>query len=114
MDMNEMDLAKLIAPHGTISTIKMIRDRATKKLKGYAFVEMATEADAEQAIEALHNTEMGDRVLTLKVVEETEAAPTRRPAFKSRPTQQRSTTTSYNRVNTYSDPNKKKRPRRSS
>jgi len=114
LDMNEMDLAKLIAPHGTISTIKMIRDRATKKLKGYAFVEMATEADAEQAIEALHNTEMGDRVLTLKVVEETEAAPTRRPAFKSRPTQQRSTTTSYNRVNTYSDPNKKKRPRRSS
>lgn len=114
MDMNEMDLAKLIAPHGTISTIKMIRDRATKKLKGYAFVEMATQTDAEQAIEALNNTEMGDRVLTLKVVEETEAAPARRPAFKSRPTQQRSSGTSYNRVNTYSDPNKKKRPRRSS
>lgn len=112
MDMNEMDLAKLIAPHGTISTIKMIRDRATKKLKGYAFVEMATQEDADQAIEALHNTEMGDRVLTLKVVEDVPAEPARRPAFKSRPTQQRPT--SYNRVSSYSDPNKKKRPRRSS
>jgi RNA recognition motif-containing protein len=128
LDINEMDLAKLIAPHGTISTIKMIRDRATKKLKGYAFVEMATQTDAEQVIEALHNAELKDRVLTVKIVEETEqtSAPARRPFQGGRPGQQRSSSSygrpdsnygrsdsSYGRSDSNYDPNKKKRPRRS-
>jgi|GEM_PF-444936 len=136
LDINEMDLAKLIAPHGTISTIKMIRDRATKKLKGYAFVEMATQTDADQVIEALHNAELKDRVLTVKIVEETEqtSPPPRRPSFQGgRPGQQRSSSSygrsgsnysrpdsnygrsdsSYGRSDSNDDPNKKKRPRRS-
>lgn len=74
LDMTELNLAKLISPHGHIATIKLVRDKQTKKGKGYAFVEMANEQGAQQVIEALNNAEMADRILTVKIAEEKPAA----------------------------------------
>ena len=42
LDMDEMGLAQLIAPHGNIEVMKIVRDKKTRIAKGYAFVEMAT------------------------------------------------------------------------
>jgi RNA recognition motif-containing protein len=67
LDTTEMDLAQLISPHATVCTIQIIRDKMTKKLKGYAFVEVASREDADQAMDALNGTPMGDRELTLNI-----------------------------------------------
>jgi RNA recognition motif-containing protein len=75
LEMTEMELAMLIAPHGNIGTIKIVRDRQTKKCKGYAFVEVLTEEDAVKVAAALDGEEMQDRVLTVKVSGEAPAKP---------------------------------------
>ncbi len=70
LETDEMALAKLIAPHGDIATIRIVRDRQTRICKGYAFVEMATLTGAENAIIALDGVPMLDRELTVKINEE--------------------------------------------
>lgn len=80
LEITEMELAQLIAPHGDIATIKIVRDRQTKKCKGYAFIEMATLTDAENAVIALDGAQLQDRELTVKISEEKPVAP--KPAFK--------------------------------
>jgi RNA recognition motif-containing protein len=80
LEITEMELAQLIAPHGDIATIKIVRDRQTKKCKGYAFVEMATLTDAENAAIALDGAQLQDRELTVKISEDKPVAP--KPAFK--------------------------------
>lgn len=42
LEITELELAQLIAAHGDISTIKIVRDRKTRICKGYAFTEMQT------------------------------------------------------------------------
>jgi RNA recognition motif-containing protein len=73
LEITEMELAMLIAPHGNIGTIKIVRDRQTKRCKGYAFVEVLTEEDAVKVAAALDGEEMQDRVLTVKVSEDAPA-----------------------------------------
>lgn len=70
LDITEIELAKLIAPHGDIATLKIVRDKKTRICKGYAFVEMETKAGAEQVCEALNGTPMLDRELTVKISED--------------------------------------------
>jgi len=61
LDMDEMGLAQLIAPHGNFDVMKIVRDKRTSLAKGYAFVEMASEADAVAVMAALDGEAMGDR-----------------------------------------------------
>jgi len=82
LDITEIELAKLIAPHGDIATIKIVRDKKTRICKGYAFVEMETEEGAEQASEALNGSVMQERELTVKI-SETPPAPPQRPKFNA-------------------------------
>ncbi|UEG51463.1 RNA-binding protein [Mucilaginibacter daejeonensis] len=112
LGIDEMALAKLIAPHGDIATIKLVRDRQTRICKGYAFVEMASLTDAENAIIALDGVVMQDRELTVKINEDKSESV--RPRF-NKPSGQYSKT-SYNRSNesrdTLTDDTRAKRPRR--
>ena len=100
LDMDEMQLAQLVAPHGNISTLKIVRDKATKKCKGYAFMEMETEEDAVNTMAALDGEMLGDRELSVRLAEDKTAA----PAAPAR----------YERVARQPDALKKKRPRRPS
>lgn len=75
LEITELELAKLIALHGDIVTIKIVRDKKTRICKGYAFIEMASQADAENAVIALDGLEMHDRKLTVKISEEKAIAP---------------------------------------
>src|SRR6187402_3343225 len=72
---DELTIVQLFAPFGDVSTIKIVRDRATGICKGYAFVEMLELGAAQNAAEALNGTEMGDRELKVNLVEEKQAAP---------------------------------------
>ena len=70
LDTEEIELAKSFAPHGDISTIKIIRDKKTKLCKGYAFIEMNDRAGAEAAVEALNGTMLDGKELTVNINEE--------------------------------------------
>ena len=107
LEIEEIELAKLFAPHGDISTIKIVRDKKTKLCKGYAFIEMNDRAGAEAAAEALNGTMQDGKQLTVKINEEPagdssllsgSTAPQRPPV--------------YQKVLRPSNEVKKKRPRR--
>ncbi len=64
-DVSDSDLEALLAPHGTVLSAQVISDRTTGRSKGFGFVEMESEAEAQAAIEALNGTDNGGRSLTV-------------------------------------------------
>jgi RNA recognition motif-containing protein len=83
LEMKELQLAELFAPHGDVQTIKIVRDRKTGKCKGYAFIEMAGEEGAHNAVAALHDMPMEDRKLTVKYADEAPATSTQSRLLRS-------------------------------
>jgi len=63
-DTTENDLRELFAPHGEVLSVAVVEDRETGRSRGFAFVEMETDA-ANAAINALSGTMLGDRSLTI-------------------------------------------------
>lgn len=61
----ESDLEQLFAQAGAVETVRVMRDQATGRARGFAFVEMASEADAENAVNTLHDRDFGGRNLTV-------------------------------------------------
>jgi cold-inducible RNA-binding protein len=57
----EGTLRKLFAEYGQVESVNMITDRETGRPKGFAFVEMKTEQEAEAAISALNGKSVDDR-----------------------------------------------------
>ena len=64
-DTNEDDLTALFAKAGNVSSVNVMRDRETGRARGFAFVEMATDQDAQNAINTLHEKSFGGRTLTV-------------------------------------------------
>ena len=62
---NETDLQALFAEAGTVESVNVMRDRDTGRARGFAFVEMATEKDAQNAITQLNERPFGGRTLTV-------------------------------------------------
>ena len=61
--LEDQDLENVFAEHGTVTSAKIIKDRATGRSKGFGFVEMSDGAEA--AIEALNGTEVDGRALVV-------------------------------------------------
>lgn len=61
----EEDLQELFSRAGAVDTVRVMRDQATGRARGFAFVEMASEADAEKAVNELHDQDYGGRKLTV-------------------------------------------------
>jgi RNA recognition motif-containing protein len=61
----EEDLQEYFSQAGVVDTVRVMRDQATGRARGFAFVEMATEADAENAVNTLHEKSFGGRNLTV-------------------------------------------------
>jgi RNA recognition motif-containing protein len=61
----EEELNALFAECGEVTSVKIVTDKFTGQPKGFAFVEMASDADARKAIEALNGTMLKDRALTV-------------------------------------------------
>src|SRR5262245_46814344 len=59
------DLSKMFEPHGTVESAQVIMDRDTGRSKGFGFVEMKTEQEAQAAIAALNGQDAGGRSLTV-------------------------------------------------
>jgi RNA recognition motif-containing protein len=63
--MGDSELENLFAPHGSVSSAQVIMDRDTGRSKGFGFVEMGSDAEAQAAITALNGTETNGRTLTV-------------------------------------------------
>jgi len=72
----EQELSELFAPHGTVQSAKVITDRYTGQSRGFGFVEMSTDDEAQKAITTLNGTQLGSRTLVVN-----EAKPQEKRSF---------------------------------
>ena len=61
----DSDLERMFAAHGTVQSAQVIMDRDTGRSKGFGFVEMGSDAEAQAAIAALNGKESDGRALTV-------------------------------------------------
>jgi RNA recognition motif-containing protein len=64
-DVTDSELEKMFAAHGTVQSAQVIMDRDTGRSKGFGFVEMGTDQEAQAAIQALNGQEANGRALTV-------------------------------------------------
>ena len=63
--LKDQDLANLFAPFGEVSSAKIVTDKFTQRSKGFGFVEMASDEEAQAAIAQLNGTEVEGRSLVV-------------------------------------------------
>ncbi|MDZ7616074.1 MAG: RNA-binding protein [Patescibacteria group bacterium] len=64
-DTTDSDLRQLFEEYGTVESAQVIMDRETGRSKGFGFVEMPTDGEAQAAIDALNGQEVNGRALTV-------------------------------------------------
>ena len=62
-DATEQDIRSIFEKHGTVERFRMMTDRETGQPRGFAFVEMGQDGDAEKAIAALNGAELNGRAI---------------------------------------------------
>jgi RNA recognition motif-containing protein len=72
-NVNESDLEALFTPFGTVQSAQIIVDRETNRSKGFGFVEMDTDAQAQAAIKGLDGNDHDGRNLTVNEAKPREA-----------------------------------------
>jgi len=69
------DLEQLCAPHGTVQSAEVIQDRDTGRSKGFGFVQMGNDEEAQGAITALNGRDHDGRNLTVNEAKPREERP---------------------------------------
>jgi RNA recognition motif-containing protein len=69
------ELEQLCAPHGTVQSAEVIQDRDTGRSKGFGFVQMGSDEEAQAAISALNGQEHDGRALTVNEAKPREERP---------------------------------------
>jgi len=64
-DVDSSQLEELFSAHGSVQSAQIISDRDTGRSKGFGFVEMGTDEEAQAAIAALNGQQHGGRALTV-------------------------------------------------
>src|SRR5260370_28835934 len=64
-EVTDSDLSTLFGAHGTVESAQVIMDRDTGRSKGFGFVEMKADQEAQAAIDALNGKEVNGRALTV-------------------------------------------------
>lgn len=71
----EDEIRMLFTQAGTVTSVALIKDRETGRSKGFAFVEMGSQAEAEKAISMFHGTQLNDRTITVNIARPREESP---------------------------------------
>ncbi len=61
----EDSLSELFSPFGEVTSVRIIKDKETRRSKGFGFVEMANDEDGQRAIDALNGTEHQERAIVV-------------------------------------------------
>lgn len=64
---DDQRLREIFAPHGTVESAQVIMDRMTGRSRGFGFVEMSSEAEAQNAIDGLNGVRVDGRTLTVNI-----------------------------------------------
>jgi|ERR1051325_667371 RNA recognition motif-containing protein len=72
---SDSDLQELLGPHGSILSAQVIMDRDTGQSKGFGFVEMGTDQEAQAAIAALDGKDHGGRAIKVNEAKPRESRP---------------------------------------
>lgn len=72
---SDTDLHQLFSQHGAVDSAQVVTDRETGRSKGFGFVEMASDSDAQAAITALHDKDCDGRPLTVNEARPKESRP---------------------------------------
>ena len=75
----DQELQEVFAAHGTVISATVIMDRFSGRSRGFGFVEMSASDEAQQAISALHESELGGRPLVVNIAKPREPRPPYRP-----------------------------------
>ena len=71
----DAQLQELFAAHGTVESARVVTDKFTDSSRGFGFVEMGTQQEAEKAIEVLNGTEYEGRNITVNIAKPREERP---------------------------------------
>jgi RNA recognition motif-containing protein len=64
-DVSEEDLSKIFSEHGKVHSIKIIRDMFTQESRGFGFIEMMQNAEAQEAIQKVNTIELKGKKLVV-------------------------------------------------
>lgn len=62
---SEDQVRNIFSTYGEVTTVKLISDPLTGRLKGFGFIEMPNNSEAEKAINELNNSRLDDQVITV-------------------------------------------------
>ncbi len=71
----EQDLDAAFSAYGQVDRVQIVKDRESGQSRGFAFVEMSNNADADKAMAALNGAELSGRTLTVNEARPREARP---------------------------------------
>lgn len=74
---NEAQLTNMFSSHGVVDSVNIIMDRDTGRAKGFAFVEMNNQGEANAAIEALNGSDCDGRMIVVNEARPREERPAR-------------------------------------
>ena len=74
-DVNDADLSQLFSQHGQVKSANVIMDKMAGRSKGFGFVEMSSEQEAQAAIAALNGKDYSGRALTVNEAKPREERP---------------------------------------
>ena len=74
-DSSEEQIRELFAPFGQVERATIVMDRATGRSRGFGFVEMPDDSEAQQAIDELNGKDLGGRTLTVNQARPRESRP---------------------------------------
>ena len=78
---SEDDLRNLFEAHGKVDRVSLVMDRMTNRSKGFGFVEMPNDSEANSAISGLNGVEAQGRKITVNVAKPKEERPPRRERY---------------------------------
>ena len=81
--LEESELRGYFEAYGEVSSARIISDRATGRSKGFGFVEMPNDSEAQQAIDGLNGSEMKGRAVVINQAEDRKRNNDRRGGFRS-------------------------------
>ncbi len=76
-DTRDSDLEEAFAAFGTVDSARVIMDRDSNRSKGFGFVEMESQADAQEAISSLDGTDLQGRTIKVNEAKPREKKPNR-------------------------------------
>lgn len=68
--LQESELREIFEEYGEVSAVRIITDKFSGRSKGFGFVEMPNDADAQKAIDELNGAELGSRTIVVNQAEE--------------------------------------------